>query len=117
MTKRGKSKIQNMGLLKALLVLGSVAATLAGTRLVAVKDAVAHASATTAVPEPEQIIIIESAPMTPLPKPPNSGGSGLAIVLDLAPMPQAITPHINPVQVQQVQRVQQIQPVARTKSS
>jgi hypothetical protein len=117
MTKRSSPKNQDMGVLKTLLVLGSVAATLAGTRLVAVKDTVAQASATTAVPEPKQIIIIEPAPITPLPMPPTNGGSGQAIVLDLAPIPQAVTPHINPVQVQQVQQVQQTQPVAKTKSS
>lgn len=115
MTKRGKPKNQDTGVLKTLLVVGSVAATLVGTRMVAVKDAVAET-----VPEPAQIIIIESAPVTPLPMPPTSGGSGQTIVLDLAPITQAVTPHINPVQVQQaqpVQQAQQTQPVAKTKSS
>ena len=113
MTKRGNPQNKDMGVLKTLLVVGSVAATLVGTRMVAVKDEMT----VTAVPEPEQIIIIESAPLTPLPMPPTSGGSGQTIVLDLAPIPQAVTPHINPVQVQQVQQVQQTQPVAKTKSS
>jgi hypothetical protein len=117
MTKRGKSKTQDTGLLKALLVVGSVAATLAGTRLLAVNDAVAQASATTAVPETKQVIIIEPASFASLPMPPSTGGSEQVIVLDLAPVPQVITPHINPVQVQQVQKVQQMRPVARTKSS
>ena len=113
MTKRGNPKNQDMGVLKTLVVVGSVAATLVGTRLVAVEDTVVE----TAVPESKQIIIIEPAPITPLPMPPTNGGSGQAIVLDLAPIPQAVTPHINPVQVQQVQQVQQTQPVAKTKSS
>ncbi len=119
MTKRGNPKNQDMGILKTMLVVGSVAATLVGTRMVAGKDAVVVTA-----PEPEQIIIIQSAPVTPLPMPPTSGGSGSSaqtIVLDLAPIPQAVTPHINPVQqaqpVQQVQQVQQTQPVAATKSS
>ncbi|MBE2224353.1 MAG: hypothetical protein IAF02_22625 [Anaerolineae bacterium] len=102
--------------MKTLLVVGSVAATLAGTRLLAVQDVAFE----TAVTEPEQIIIIESAPMTPLPMPPTTGSRGQTIVLDLAPIPQAVTPHINPVQVQQaqsVQQAQQTQPVAKTKSS
>jgi hypothetical protein len=117
MTNRRNSKNQDTGLLKTLLVVGSVAATLVGTRMVAVQDTIAQASATTAVPAPEQIIIIESAPVTPLPMPPTSGGSGQTIVLDLAPIPQAVSPQINPVKVQQVQQVQQTQPVAKTKSS
>lgn len=118
MTKRGNPKNQDMGILKTMLVVGSVAATLVGMRVVAGKDAVVVTA-----PEPEQIIIIQSAPVTSLPMPPTSGGSGQTIVLDLAPIPQAVTAHINPVQVQQaqpgqqVQQVQQTQPVAATKSS
>lgn len=103
MTKRGKRKNTEMGLLKTLVVVGSVAATLAGTRLLAVRETVGE----TAVSQPAQIII-ERAAMTPLPMPPQVGGDDQAIVLDLAPVPQALTPHINPVRVQ---------PVARTKTS
>ncbi|MCZ7669189.1 MAG: hypothetical protein M5U34_19360 [Chloroflexi bacterium] len=40
MTKRGKRKNTEMGLLKTLVVVGSVAATLAGTRLLAVRETV-----------------------------------------------------------------------------
>lgn len=108
MTKRPNPKNQDMSLLKTLLLVGSVAGTLVGTRLLAVQDT----EAVTAVSEPEQVIIIQTAPTTntALPMPPTSAGDQ-AIVLDLAPVPQAITPQINPVQVQQMQ------PVARTKSS
>lgn len=108
MTKRASRPSQDMGLLKTMLVVGSVAATLAGTRLLAVNETIVE----TAVSQPNPVIIIEAAPTNAisLPMPPNSNG-GQTIVLDMAPVPQAITPHINPVQVQQMQ------PVARTKTS
>jgi hypothetical protein len=109
-TRRTGPKSQEMGLLKTLLVLGSVAATVAGTRLLAVNEEVVK----TPVPEPSQVIIIETIPAMPLPMPPTAIGGGQAIVLDLAPVPQAIVPHIQPVQPVQVQ---QVQPVAKTRSS
>jgi hypothetical protein len=112
MTNQRNRKKQEMGFLKTLLVVGSVAATLAGTRLLAVKDTLAE----TAVSESEQVIIIETMPVTPLPMPPTSS-SDQVIVLDLAPVPQAVQPQINPVQAQPVLQVQRVQPVARTKSS
>jgi hypothetical protein len=83
---------------------------LIGTRLLAFNENVAE----TAVSE-QQPIIIEAAPANaiPLPLPPTRSG-GQTIVLDMAPIPQAITPNINPVQAQPIQ---QMQPVARTQTS
>ncbi len=104
MTKRATRPGQDVNRLKTLLVVGAVAATLAGTRLLAVNDKVVGKAVST----PNPVTIIETAPTTALPMPPNVNNGNQAIVLDLAPVPQAVTPNIQPVRVR---------PVARTKTS
>jgi len=86
MTNRGRNKrAQKFGGLKAFLVVGAFAATLVGTRLLAYQE--------TAVVPKDAVIIQETAPDTILVMP----NSSKTITLELAPIPQAITPDIRPV--------------------
>ena len=85
-TKRRRSKrAQQFNGLKVFLVVGAFAATLVGTRLLADQD--------TAVFPQTAAAIQDGAVHTTLTMP----GSSQAIILELAPIPQAITPDIRPV--------------------
>lgn len=85
-TKRGRNRrSQQFNGLKVFLVVGAFAATLVGTRLLAHQE--------TAVAPTTPTVIQETAPRTILTMP----NSSTAITLELAPIPQAITPDIRPV--------------------
>ena len=100
-TRSTKRQPQQWEGLKAVLIVGSLAATLAGTRLLALQ---------------EPVVVVVPAPETSaLPLPPNRGNENRGVRVELAPVPRAVTPQINPVQ--QVQQVQQVNPVARSRSS
>lgn len=102
-TNRSARSGQQTGLLKTFLVVGSLAATLAGTRLLAMQDT---AVVETAVPVDAAVTVIVPAENSALatsgnalPLPPTSRGAQI----ELQPIPQAVQP--------------QIQPVARARSS
>jgi hypothetical protein len=91
MTKQSARPNQQVGALKALLLTGSVVATLAGTRLLALQEptmtdvpATVNESTTVVVPE-------SSASSIPLP----STMRGTEV--ELKPIPQVVQPQINPV--------------------
>ncbi len=116
MTTRGtKHQPQQWEGLKAVLIVGSLAATLAGTRLLALQEPVME----TAVPVQESVVVVVPAPETSaLPLPPNLGNGNRGVRVELAPVPKAVVPQINPVQhAQKAQQTQQAQPVARSRSS
>jgi len=87
-TKSSRSGDKQLGRLRWALAAGSVIASLAGTRLVAVKDA-----AQTAVPAPSAATIVIPA-------------AGTVQQIELAPIPTAVPPAVLP-----------LQPIARTQSS
>jgi hypothetical protein len=102
-TNRSARTGQQTGTLKTFLVVGSLVATLAGTRLLAAQDT---AVSTTAVPTDAAVTVIMPADnsaadnsTSALPLPPTSGGTQI----ELQAIPQVVQP--------------QIQPVARTRSS
>ena len=97
-TKRATQQGQQTSLLKIFLVVGSLAATLAGTRLLAAQDT---AASDTAVPVDAAITVVVPIDnsTTSLPLPPTSRG----MQIELKQIPQVVQP--------------QIRPVARTRSS
>jgi hypothetical protein len=98
MTTNQKRRVgQQTGMLKTFLVVGSLAATLAGTRLLAAQETAVVA---TAVPATESIVVVVPADNNAaLPLPPTNRGAQI----ELKQIPQVVQP--------------QIQPVARTRSS
>ena len=96
-TKRTARSGQQGGLLKTFLVVGSLVATLAGTRLLAAQDSVV-AEATVPANAPVTVVVPASG-STDLPLPPTSRGTQI----ELKQIPQVVQP--------------QIQPVARARSS
>ena len=113
MTTRGtKHQPQQWEGLKAVLIVGSLAATLAGTRLLAMQEPVVE----TAVSVQEPVVVVVPAPATSsLPLPPNLSNGNRGVQVELAPVPKAVSPQINPIQ--QAPQVQKTQPVARSRSS
>ncbi|MCA9934882.1 MAG: hypothetical protein KC415_13200 [Anaerolineales bacterium] len=102
-TKRRKRPNQQLGALKTLLVVGSMAATLAGTRLLAMQD-----TQDTAVSQTAPVIVVVPATQmqqTTYPLPPTMNGDGRGTAVQLQPIPQAVTPNI------------QVRPVAQSRSS
>lgn len=96
-TNRKAPASQQSGTLKTFLVVGSLLATLAGTRLLAAQGVPA---AETAVPVTNAItVVVPAENSTTLPLPPTSRGTQI----ELKPIPQVVQP--------------QIRPVARTQSS
>lgn len=96
-TNRPAKKGQQTGVLKTFLVVGSLAATLAGTRLLAAQDT---AVLETAVPFNEAVtVVVPAESSSTLPLPPSSRGTQI----ELNQIPQVVQP--------------QIKPVARTQSS
>ena len=111
-TKDSKRQPQQWGTLKTVLVVGSLTATLAGTRLLALQEPVVQ----TAVNTQNPVVVVVPAPeTTPLPLPPNLAGNSRGVQVELAPVPKAVSPQINPVQ--KTQQSQPSQPVARSRSS
>ena len=103
-TKRTAKPGQQTGSLKALLLTGSVLATLAGARLLNLADIATAETAvsppiTISVPAQATTITIPAEAGITVPLPPNERG----VQIELAPIPQVVQP--------------QIQPVTRTRSS
>lgn len=98
-TNRSGRSGQQTGMLKTFLVMGSLVATLAGTRLLAAQDT---AFVETVVPLDTPVTVVvpaESSSSSTLPLPPTSRGTQV----QLEAIPQVVQP--------------QIQPVARARSS
>ncbi|MCB8927749.1 MAG: hypothetical protein H6652_19210 [Ardenticatenaceae bacterium] len=91
-TNHSARKGQQTGMLKTALVVGSLVATLAGTRLLAAQDT---AVPETAVPTDAAVTVVvpaESSSST-LPLPPTSRGTQV----ELQAIPQVVQPQIRPV--------------------
>jgi hypothetical protein len=91
MTKKGKRPNQQTGKLKALLLTGSVIATLVGVRLLPLQEQTV-AEAPVSVHDPVTIIV-PSVETSTIPLPPDKRGTQV----ELKPIPQAVQPQINPV--------------------
>ena len=91
MTKRTGRTGQQTGALKAVLLTGSVIATLAGTRLLALQEPVA-ADTPAATNESVTVVIPENTASS-IPLPPTMRGTQV----ELKPIPQVVQPKINPV--------------------
>ena len=90
-TNRPTKKGLQTGVLKTFLVVGSLLATLGGTRLLAAQDT---AVSTTAVPADEAVIVVVPAESSSaLPLPPTSRGTQI----ELKQIPQVVQPQIKPV--------------------
>ena len=92
MTTNRRRRSNQHGTLKTFLVVGSLAATLAGTRLLAAQDT---AVSETAVPVDGTVTIVVPADnsTTTLPLPSNSRGAQI----ELKQIPQVVQPQIRPV--------------------
>lgn len=91
MTKKSARPNQQVGVLKALLLTGSVVATLAGTRLLALQEPV---ETETPVSTAENVtVVVPAAELTTIPLPPTMRGTQV----ELKPIPQVVQPQINPV--------------------
>jgi hypothetical protein len=96
-TNRSGRSGQQTGTLKTALVVGTLVATLAGTRLLAAQDT---AVVETAVPTDAAVtVVVPAESSSTLPLPPTSRGTQV----QLEAIPQVVQPNI--------------QPVARTRSS
>ncbi|MFZ0546291.1 MAG: hypothetical protein WAM60_12680 [Candidatus Promineifilaceae bacterium] len=91
MTKRRGRPNQQTGKLKALLLTGSVIATLAGMELLPLQDQ-AQAAVLGSGSETITVVVPDSGTSS-IPLPPNSRKTQV----ELKPIPQAIQPHINVV--------------------
>jgi hypothetical protein len=91
MTKQSARPNQQVGALKALLLTGSVIATLAGTRLLALQE---PAETETSISAAESItVVVPAAESSSIPLPPTMRGAQI----ELKPIPQVVQPQINPV--------------------
>jgi len=90
MTKKSSRPNQQVGVLKALMLTGSVIATLAGTRLLAQQDSAVEMDM--AVNEP-LTVIVPTEDVVSIPLPPTHRGTQV----HLAPIPQVVQPQIRPV--------------------
>lgn len=99
MTTKQKRPQQQNGILTALLVAGSLTATVAGTRLLAAQEAATAAVEITVSSTEPVTVVVPAESATAVPLPPNSRG----VQIELPTIPQVVQP--------------QIQPVARTRSS
>lgn len=91
MTKRTTRHNKQVGRLKALLFTGSVIATLAGTRLLALQEPVkteAPFSTTESV-----MVVVPAGGTSSVPLPGTNRGKKI----ELKPIPQVIQPQLNPV--------------------
>lgn len=89
MTTKNRRSGQQLGSVKVLVVAGGIAASLIGTRLLASNDAQVTAVPTT---QPTTIIVNPPAAQTTN----STTGSG-SVRLDLPPIPQAISPAVQPI--------------------
>ena len=96
-TNRKRNTSQQIGPLKTFLVVGSLLATLAGTRLLAAQDV--SVGETAVSPTESVTIVIPADNSATLPLPPTNRGTQV----QLQQIPQVVQP--------------QIRPVARTRSS
>lgn len=85
MTKRATGQEWQTGGLKAIVLTGSVVATLAGARLLALQEQVAAAQ-----PDAGQVLVPVGniASMPP---------ASLGVELNLSPIPQVVQPRLNPI--------------------
>jgi hypothetical protein len=91
MTRKTSRVSQQTGTLKAILLTGSVMATLAGTRLLALQEPVA-ADTPAATNESATVVVPENTASS-IPLPPTMRGTQV----ELKPIPQVVQPKINPV--------------------
>lgn len=91
MTKRNSRVSQQTGTLKAILLTGSVMATLVGTRLLAQQEQ-AVADVPAAASESVTVVVPNSTTSS-VPLPPTLNGTQV----ELKPIPQVVQPRINPV--------------------
>lgn len=91
MTKQSARPNQQVGALKALLLTGSVIATLAGTRLLALQEPAA--ADTPAVTNESVTVVVPDSTASSIPLPPTMRGTQV----ELKPIPQVVQPKINPV--------------------
>ena len=89
-TKPGRPD-HSLGFLKTVLVVGTIAATMMGTRLLGQQAAAAP------VNEPVTVVVPATQSQEQYALPPSYNGSGRGTEVQLQPIPQAITPHIAPV--------------------
>lgn len=94
MTNRNRRSGQQMGTLKAFLITGSVIATLAGTQLLAKQGATAETGVS---PTEAVTLVVPAAEALPMPPTTTTTIGDRSVQIQLAPVPQAITPQINPV--------------------
>ncbi len=114
-TRPRRSKQNQYNSLKALVAVGSLAATLVGAKMLAVQDEgqiVAETAVSPTTPNTVTTNTVTTNTNTattstdPLPMPPNQSSNG-TVTLNLQPIPKAASPVIQPA----------AQPVARAKSS
>ena len=87
-TKSGRPDY-SLGFLKTVLVAGTIATTLLGTRLLGQQATTPN--------EPVTVVVPVAQPEGQVALPPTYAGSGRTTQLQLQPIPQAITPRIAPV--------------------
>lgn len=91
MTKRSSRRLQSANTLKALLLAGSVLATLAGTRILARQEPVTQEMpGVITVPV---TVVVPAGDSETLPLPPTLRRTQL----NLAPIPQSIQPQLHPI--------------------
>lgn len=91
MTKRNSHTGQQTGALKAVLLTGSVIATLAGTRLLALQETAA--ADIPAATNQSTTVVVPDNTASSIPLPPTMRGTQV----ELKPIPQVVQPKINPV--------------------
>ena len=84
---------QQTGTLKTALVVGSLVATLAGTRLLAAQDTAVPETAVSTDAAVTVVVPVESGSTSTLPLPPTSRGTQV----ELKAIPQVVQPQIQPV--------------------
>jgi len=92
-TNHSARKGQQTGMLKTALVVGSLVATLAGTRLLAAQDTAVPETAVSTDAAVTVVVPAESSSTSTLPLPPTSRGTQV----ELQAIPQVVQPQIRPV--------------------
>lgn len=90
-TNRTARNGNQTGILKTALVVGSLIATLAGTRLLAAQDTAVVETAVS--PAAAVTVVVPAQSSSSLPLPPTSRGTQV----QLQAIPQVVQPHIQPV--------------------
>lgn len=91
MTKRTGRTSQRINTIKALLLAGSVMATLAGTRILALQEPL-ETNSPVAVSE-AVTVVVPAAELTGIPLPPTTRKTKI----ELVPIPEVVRPKLNPV--------------------